>query len=93
MKTIVRKDRVSVISNPHLARYTKAFKAVDIDGATDEGIFNDQMPTNHLAINHYHTKSLEEYKLRCKCRRADIKGIQGKGTYTQCKPEIDILAS
>jgi len=89
VKTIARTDRVNRMASPHVAIYTKAFTSVDTDGETVEGPFNDRMPTNDLAINHYHTKSLEEYKLRCKRGRADIKGMEGQQA---CKLEKDILA-
>ncbi len=45
--------------NPHVAQYTngteKKYTSVDTNGETVEGPFNNRMPTDVLAINHYQT--------------------------------------
>jgi hypothetical protein len=93
VKTIARTDRVSSMPSPHWAQYTKTkYKSVDTNGEIVDGPFNDRMPTDVLALNHYWTKSLEEYKDRCKRGRVtDIKG-QNTSSYHECIPEENILA-
>ena len=99
VKTIARTDRVSSMPNPHFAQYNdteKIYKSVDTDGETVEGPFNNRMPTDVLAINHYYAKSLEEYTARCERGRADLNVskslLKGKDTYHPCLPEEVILA-
>mmetsp|Transcript_5569 Transcript_5569/g.12199 ORF Transcript_5569/g.12199 Transcript_5569/m.12199 type:complete len:396 (+) Transcript_5569:200-1387(+) len=90
VKTIARTDRVRGVSgDPHHFIYFNQFKAVDTNGEIVEGPFNYRKPKNVLTINHYHTKSLEEYKSRCK-RGSPDKGSLEK--HPPCKPEEEILA-
>ena len=91
VKTIARADRIKLFPNPHFAIYY-THKAVDSNGDIVDGPYNDRMPLDVLAVNHYHHKSLEEYMLRCKRGRASVKAVQNEGNYFPCKKKEDILA-
>eukprot|EP00986_Skeletonema_menzelii_P000442 scaffold128_cov140-Skeletonema_menzelii.AAC.18 len=93
VKTIARTDRVSSMPNPHWAQYTeKKYMSYDTNAEIVEGPFNNRMPTDVLALNHYRNKSLEEYTDRCERGRADNEALQAKDVYTPCQPEKVILA-
>ena len=92
VKTIARADRIQSIHIPHCMIYKKGFKAVDSNGDIVEGPINERMPMDVAAINHYGSKSLEEYMLRCKRGRATIAAVQTADTYHPCKPENEIIA-
>ena len=92
VKTISRADRIESIPSPHFMIYKDAYKAVDTNGDVVVGPFNEKMPMDVLAINHYHYKSLEEYMMRCKRGRATVEAVQTADTYPPCKPENEIVA-
>ena len=96
VKIIARTNKIKDIGpNPHTARYVnETIKSLDTNGRVVVGPFNDRRPTDVLVLNHYHTKSLEEYKLRCKRGRptVDMKIKRHRDNYFPCKPEGEILA-
>ena len=92
VKTIARADRIKFIDNPHFMKYKKRYKAVDTNGDVVVGPFNEKMPTDVLAVNHYHFKSLEEYVLRCKRGRVSFPDNDNADTYFECKPKNEIVA-
>ena len=92
VKTIARADRIKLFPNPHFAIYY-THKAVDSNGDIVDGPFNERMPLDVLAVNHYTAKSLEEYKLRCKRGRATVAEVQTSATYFPCTSEENILAT
>jgi len=95
VKTVARTNRLrDKMENAHYVEYVnKTFKTVDTNGDIVEGPFNERMPTNVLAVNHFAHKSLEEYKLRCVRGRADMNIIQNAQTYLPCKTEEEIVAT
>jgi hypothetical protein len=92
VKTIARADRIKTITNPHFMIYKDAYNAVDSNGDVVEGPFNEKMPTDVLAINHYHYKSLEEYMMKCKRGRASFPVNENADTYFECRPKNEIIA-
>ena len=93
VKTIARADRIKTFSNPHYPIYKYGDKSVDSNGDIVDGPFNERMPLDVLAVNHYNAKSLEEYKLRCKRGRASTAAVQNSATYFPCTSEENILAT
>eukprot|EP00980_Cylindrotheca_fusiformis_P009281 scaffold2032_cov122-Cylindrotheca_fusiformis.AAC.3 len=67
VKTIARTEHLWK-AHPHHAWYKlfSGVRSVDTSGHTVWGPFNDRMTDDVVAVYHFHTKSLEEYKERCK---------------------------
>ena len=72
IKTIANPRRVDYLCNPHFAIYFGPFRAVNENGDKVHGPFNAPVMTDKIVVNHYHTKSNEEYILKHRRGKADI---------------------
>ena len=59
------------MSIPHFAFYFEGFHAVNENGNAVGGAFNNPVTTEKILINHYHTKSREEYAKKAQRGRSD----------------------
>jgi hypothetical protein len=94
VKTIARTEFVWYVANPHWVKFNlwSGKSAVDTSGNKIKGPFNNNLTDDVVVIHHYNTKSLEEYKERCKRGRATIpKALWGK--QLPCQSDSDILNS
>ena len=64
IKTIADPRKINFIWNPHSAVYLNNSHSVNEKGNTFEGPFNKEKTADKISINHYHTKSWEEYCLK-----------------------------
>ncbi len=77
IKTIVNPRRTLGFENPHYACYLEGFKAYDINGKIINGPLNDNTSTTEIIrINHYFTKSREEFLIKRNRGYADQNGIR-----------------
>jgi hypothetical protein len=92
VKTIARAELVRYVVNPHFVKFKFWSKksAEDTSGNKIEGPFNENLTDDVVVLHHYHTKSLEEYKERCKRGRADIP-MSDWSEELPCQSDSDIL--
>lgn len=75
IKTVADPRRVALIDNPHFAIYLKGFHAIDEHGnPVVLSPFNKRNTVDRIRINHYFTKSREEWLEKRNRGRADAKG-------------------
>ncbi|CAJ1955609.1 unnamed protein product [Cylindrotheca closterium] len=75
IKTIARTHLVRKVKNPHFVDYLLFrwwMHTYDTDGNIVAGPFNPELVVDQIAVYHYQSKSLEEYKERCSRGRADV---------------------
>ncbi len=71
IKTIVKTRSAVCVCNPHFCLCKFGAKVVDTDGGKMYGPTTDIPHHNKIRINHYYTKSYEEYVLRLSKGKAD----------------------
>lgn len=78
IKTIVNPRRTLGFQNPHYACYLEGFKAYDVKGIVvgEGGINEDTSTTEIIRINHYFTKSKEEFIIKRNRGYADQEGLR-----------------
>ena len=79
IKTIANPRMVNFFPNSHYAMYFAGQSSVNEEGKTFSGPFNEDKTADKISINHYHTKSREEYEKKVAIGKAD--GL-GKRTMT-----------
>lgn len=79
IKSIVIPERVSMFNHPHYPVYKIGYYGVNLDGEIIDGCYSTPKVSSPIRINHYFTKSLEEWIERRSRGRADI-GVQSKRT-------------
>ena len=85
VKTIANPRVINFFGNPHSAIYFEGCYAVNESGEVVNGPFNETATANKIIINHYHTKSREEYDL--KSSRGYAPNILSENPYPQKKFE------
>ena len=93
VKVVARTDRVrSFHKHIHNVGYVESnFSTVDTDGKRVTSMYNERMTADVVAINHYGTRSLEEYKLRCMRGKSDETRQQTDRSYDPCQSDEKIL--
>lgn len=77
IKTIVNPRRTLGFENPHYACYLEGYKAYDANGKIVKGPVNNNINTvKKIRINHYFTKSKEEFIIKRNRGFADQEGIR-----------------
>lgn len=77
IKSIVNPRRVLGFENPHYACYLEGFKGYDINGKIVSGALNDDFSSlDTIRINHYFTKSKEEFIAKRNRGYADQNGLR-----------------
>jgi hypothetical protein len=71
IKSIVQPQYVITINHPHFATIKDTTKYIDCKGNIINGPFNSFDTTDLIQINHYHFRSLEDYKQKKKRGNAD----------------------
>ncbi len=61
VKSIVNPRKTSFFNNPHYALYFEGCSAYNEIGRVVQGPFNNPVTADKIVINHYYTKSWEEY--------------------------------
>lgn len=64
VKTIANPRAVNFIANPHFTVYFEGLFSVNENGGAVPNYRNDLASDKKIIINHYHTKSLEEYRIK-----------------------------
>ena len=64
VKTIANPRKIKCFINPHFAVYFENFFSVNEKGQPFQGPFNEPPTGDKICINHYYTKSKEEYWTR-----------------------------
>ena len=72
VKTIADPRKIKFLSNPHYAVYFKGYFSVDENGRIFTGPFNEEKTADKISINHYHTKSREEYEKKIALGRPTV---------------------
>ena len=62
IKTIANPRMVNFFPNPHYAIYFDGKFSVNENGKPFAGPFNDELTADKICVNHYYTKSKEEYE-------------------------------
>ena len=88
IKTIARARDFKSSLDPHHIDTLGGQKVIDTSGNSIEGPFNPHKPNDKIVMFHIHTKSMEEYKERCKRGRADITK-EAAAESLWCKPYSD----
>lgn len=73
IKTIVNPRRVYKYEHVHFPTYLMGFYSVDENGNKVNGWSNEVVEINKIRINHYFTKSKEEWIVRRSMGKADYK--------------------
>lgn len=71
IKTVSNPRAINFITNPHYAIYFEGKRSVNENGVTVQGHLNRPATSEKIVINHYHTKSREEYQIKRKRGIAD----------------------
>ena len=74
IKTIANPRMINTFLNPHFPFYLAGVFCVNENGGEVPEAFNAPVMTDKIVVNHYHTKSREEYLLKRGRGRADILG-------------------
>ena len=64
IKSIVNPRLVMDFRNPHFALYKKGYSAYNLNDGKIHGPFNEDMTNTSIRINHYFTKSEEEFMIK-----------------------------
>lgn len=76
VKSIIRPETVLMFNNPHYPIYKRGYIAIDTTGKYVESWENKIYEYKGLRINHYFTKSKEEWIKRRSIGRADISSVR-----------------
>ena len=76
IKSIVNPKKVFDLCNPHYCIYKMAKSAVNENFKPIHGARTKKLSINRIRINHYHTKSKEEYKQKIQKGLADCEGLR-----------------
>lgn len=71
VKTIANPRCIDVLTIPHFAFYYAGKHAIDENGKPVQSWFNGDVPDKKIIINHYYTKSREEYERKVVRGNAD----------------------
>ena len=72
IKTIADPRKIDFIMNPHFPICFDGNHSVNENGGIVKGPFNNPVTIKKISINHYHTKSREEYRIKNRRGRSDI---------------------
>jgi len=72
IKTLANPRMISHIINPHFAFYFEGVFAVNENGSFVQNAFNEPVTADKIVVNHYFTKSHEEYLQKMNRGRSDI---------------------
>lgn len=81
IKTICNSQKIVGFLNPHYPIYLKEFYSIDTEGNKVEGPFVYPPKYNDIRINHYFTKSKEEFIKKRKRGMADNKNIRNMNDF------------
>lgn len=71
VKSVVRTESIRKFKHPHFPELKWFRKHVNAVGNPMSGAENTEETTHVIQLNHYFTKSLEEYEIKLRSRRAD----------------------
>lgn len=81
VKTIANPRTIDFIGNPHYTNYFGEFHSINESGVAVEYYNNIPVTTNKIVVNHYYTKSFEEFCIKQKRGRSDIGGHYNDAWY------------
>ena len=85
VKTIANPRNIEKYNNPHHPIYFESLSSVNEKGDTVIGPFNYPVDDDKIILNHYHTKSREEYRVKRERGRAAVKDVGRAYTNQQFK--------
>ena len=71
VSTIANPRKVKFFDNPHFAYYFEGYNSINENGKTVSNYSNNPPTVKKIVMNHYKTKSLEEYKKKVQRGNAD----------------------
>ncbi|MCT3449270.1 glycosyltransferase family 2 protein [Limosilactobacillus fermentum] len=83
VKTLVNPDVVAGFLNPHFPVYIAGYHSVNLNGQTVEGPFNEPSADPEIRLNHYFTKSKEEFIKKRSRGMADNLNIRDMGKFEE----------
>ena len=75
VKTIANPRKIEKYGNPHHPNYYKGVYAVNENRAVVSGPWSYPVSDDKIILNHYHTKSREEYRVKRERGRAAVKDV------------------
>ncbi|MBQ3727821.1 MAG: glycosyltransferase family 92 protein [Selenomonadaceae bacterium] len=72
VKSIINPRRADYLWNPHFAIYFPPFHAVNENAVPVEEFLNEPVTADKIVVNHYFTKSVEEYGDKINRGRSDV---------------------
>ncbi|MBQ7630217.1 MAG: glycosyltransferase family 92 protein [Selenomonadaceae bacterium] len=82
IKTIINPRKIYYFQNPHFAFYFPGCYSVNEEKTAFLGPFNDSKTADKIRINHYYTKSREEYEKKVQRGRSDINLKRNMDSFT-----------
>lgn len=76
VKSLVDPERTVAFTNPHFATYYRNYQAFNLQGKAVEGPYSNPIDNPRVRINHYFTKSKEEFLAKRSRGMADSIGIR-----------------
>ena len=73
IKTVVDPRKTNFLPSPHCAVYFRNLHAVNENGRPVEQFINVPITADKIAVNHYYTKSREEFAVKMARGRSDVK--------------------
>ncbi len=64
VKPISNPRKINFLSSPHFANYFESLYSVNERGGIVQGYKNNFVTAEKIVVNHYHTKSREEYRIK-----------------------------
>ena len=72
IKTIFNPRLMNFIPEPHFGIYFESFYSINENGGIVNGLFNNPVTAEKIAVNHYYVKSREEYTKKVNRGRSDV---------------------
>lgn len=72
VKVIANPRMISFINNPHFVNYCEGFFSVNENGGIVQTHDNIPVTASKIVLNHYYTKSLEEWRIKQNRGRSDV---------------------
>lgn len=72
IKTVANPRKINFFSNAHYPIYFEGGYSVNENGKIIHGWYNEPVLADTIVINHYHTKSREEYEQKIQRGRSDL---------------------
>ena len=72
VKTVANPRKISFIESPHFSNYFEGYFSINENSNFLWGAFNSPVTAEKIVVNHYYTKSYEEYEKKVTRGRSDV---------------------